>query len=142
MKEFVPFLLQHWILISLFLIVLYLIIFYEMKERVSLLKKVTAQELVQWVNDKNAVIIDLREKEYFSGGHITNAKNLPISVLKTNPTLLNEYKNKPIIFISDDGAISLNLMRWFNQHQISYSHFMTLGGGMRAWKEAGLPLVN
>ncbi|MBN1684289.1 MAG: rhodanese-like domain-containing protein [Gammaproteobacteria bacterium] len=142
MKDYIQFLLQHWILASLFLFVLLLIILYEIKERISLLKRITPQELIQWINEKNAVVIDLREAQDFSNGHITEAKNLSFSLLKNQPSLLDSYKNKPLIFVTETGEVPLDFIQKLKKTKANDSIPMLLAGGIKAWKNAGLPLVH
>ncbi|MBZ9728769.1 rhodanese-like domain-containing protein [Salegentibacter sp. JZCK2] len=54
---------------------------------------------------EGGVIIDVRSKAEFSGGHIKGSKNIPLQSLNANPRLL-KTKDKPVIFCCASGMRS------------------------------------
>lgn len=54
---------------------------------------------------EGGVIVDVRSKAEFSGGHIKGSKNIPLPTLNTNPGLL-KAKDKPIILCCASGMRS------------------------------------
>lgn len=54
---------------------------------------------------KGAIIVDVRSKEEFAGGHIKNSINIPVDQLANNLSRL-KYKNKPIITCCASGMRS------------------------------------
>jgi phage shock protein E len=54
---------------------------------------------------KGAVIIDVRSKEEFRGGHIRNSINIPLEQIKSH---MPEFRktNKPVITVCRSGARS------------------------------------
>lgn len=55
--------------------------------------------------NKGAIVIDVRNYEEFAGGHIQNAKNIPLQIIDTK---INEIKNlnKPVIVCCQSGMRS------------------------------------
>lgn len=56
---------------------------------------------------KGAIIVDVRSKGEFSGGHIKNSINIPVDQLANNLSRLKD-KNKPIITCCASGMRSAN----------------------------------
>ncbi len=102
------------------------------------IKEVSAVEALQLINHKDAVIIDVREQNEFAGGHLLNAKLIPLGDLKARVGEIEKYREQPVLVVcrsgnrSKVGAAQLKL-RGFNQ---AYS----LAGGVVAWQKAELPL--
>ncbi len=62
---------------------------------------------------EGGIIIDVRTKAEYAGGHIKGAKNIPLQALNSNPNILND-KNKPIITCCATGmrsASAKNLLK-------------------------------
>lgn len=102
------------------------------------IKEVGAVEALQLINHKDAVIVDVREQNEFAGGHLLNAKLIPLGDLKARVGEIEKYRDQPVLVVcrsgnrSKIGAAQLKL-RGFNQ---AYS----LAGGVVAWQKAELPL--
>jgi rhodanese-related sulfurtransferase len=54
---------------------------------------------------EGGIIVDVRSKEEFSGGHIKESKNIPLPALNANPGLLKD-KDKPVILCCASGMRS------------------------------------
>lgn len=63
--------------------------------------KINYSELVE----KGAVILDVRSKGEFAGGHIKGSINIPVDQLSNNLSKLND-RNKPIITVCASGMRS------------------------------------
>ncbi len=57
------------------------------------------------LKNNGAIILDVRSKSEFSGGHIKGAMNIPVSDLQNNLSKLKD-KNKPIITCCASGMRS------------------------------------
>lgn len=57
------------------------------------------------LKNNGAIILDVRSKSEFSGGHIKGAMNIPVSDLQNNLSKLKN-KNKPIITCCASGMRS------------------------------------
>ncbi len=59
---------------------------------------------------KGAVILDVRTKNEYAGGHIKGSVNIPLDQLSNNLDKLKD-KNKPVITCCASGARSASAMR-------------------------------
>ena len=98
----------------------------------------SATGAVQLINRHKAVVIDVSETEEFATGHVAGAKNLPLNQLEEK--LPNAVKNKalPLILVCPTGARAGRAMAMAKK--LGYEQAQALGGGLKAWKEANLPV--
>jgi rhodanese-related sulfurtransferase len=88
------------------------------------------------INDSHAVIVDVREPSEFAGGHLPNARNIPLGELDKRAGELP--KGKPVIVCCASGARSGKAVAALGKEG---REVFNLAGGLQAWREAGLPLV-
>lgn len=138
MEQYVAFFTQHWGLSLLLLIIILAIAIYELGAKGVGPKRTSALKAVQLINHDNAMMVDLRDCSSFEQGHIINAINIPINELKQKITTLNKYQHKPIILVLASGQQSLQATKLFVKN--GFINVSVLGGGMRAWREANLPV--
>lgn len=98
----------------------------------------TASAAVQLINREKAVVVDVGEIEEFASGHVGGAKNVPFSELEDK--LPGAVKNKalPLILVCATGARANRAVAVAKK--LGYEQAQALGGGLKAWKEANLPL--
>ena len=92
-----------------------------------------------FVKSGNIVLIDLRNAEKASAGHIPRAVNIPASILGAASDRFPEFTGAPVVFYSDsEGELNaaLELMRdW------GYKNATSFRGGVSAWQSAGNELA-
>ncbi|MDN3987336.1 rhodanese-like domain-containing protein [Zwartia vadi] len=97
---------------------------------------ISCTEAVQMMNHQHAILIDIRPGEVFAAGHIPQARSIPANDIEKKAA--NLPKNKPLIVVCDfgrtAGAAAVRL------RALGFTQVSVLGGGMRAWSTAGLPL--
>lgn len=71
------------------------------KQLFGLGPKVDYAEMVK----NGAIILDVRSKEEFAGGHVKGSINIPVDQLKNNLSKLKD-KNKPVITVCASGMRS------------------------------------
>ena len=98
----------------------------------------TASGAVQLINREKAVVVDVGEVEEFAAGHVGGAKNVPFSELESKLTGAVKNKALPLILVCTNGARSSRAVAVAKK--LGYEQAQALGGGMKAWKEANLPL--
>jgi rhodanese-related sulfurtransferase len=138
MGEIIAFANSHPILASAVLAFLFAVLAYEIRLKGQGLVQVSSQIAVQLIN-KGAMIIDVRPAEAFAGGHIVNAKNLPLNTLAGEPDLIKKKKDKLLLTVCDTGPTArraANLLR-----KRGYASAFSLQGGLAAWRGDNLPLV-
>lgn len=98
----------------------------------------TASGAVQLINREKAVVIDVREADEFASGHIGGAKNVPLAQLEEE--LPGAVKNKalPLILVCATGARSSRAVAVAKK--LGYEQAQALGGGLKSWKDATLPV--
>ena len=67
-------------------------------------QSLTPQLATNMVNQKDAVIVDLRDSDEFRTGHIAGSINIPAGQALDRIAELEKYKDKPIILTCDMGA--------------------------------------
>lgn len=96
-------------------------------------------EATQLINSKNALVIDVRSADEFAGGSITHARNYPQETLKERAADLARFKNRPVIVVCAAGQRSSQVVKQLIAD--GFTDVFNLGGGLGAWREAGLPLL-
>jgi rhodanese-related sulfurtransferase len=91
------------------------------------------------MNQKNAIIIDLRGEDAFKDGHIARSKNIVPELLHSKLKSLQKHKESPVILVCASGqnsSVSSTLLR-----QNGFTDVNQLKGGITAWRTENLPLV-
>jgi rhodanese-related sulfurtransferase len=84
----------------------------------------------------NAVLLDVREPEEFTRGHVGRAVNIPQAELATR---LEEIpRDRPILTICQTGMRSLRSAQFLRQQ--GFEHVSSVAGGTAAWRAAGRPV--
>ena len=99
---------------------------------------VNASGAVQLINREKAVVIDVCEPAEFAAAHVGGAKNVPLSELEAK--LPGTVKNKalPLILVCASGARSSRAVAIAKK--LGFEKVQSLGGGLKAWKAANLPV--
>jgi rhodanese-related sulfurtransferase len=136
MEQFSQFITNHWQLWLLFIVILFLTFLNELFTQKKKAKELSPQAAVDLINNEDAVIIDLRDKEVFKKGHIINAINARNDDFEQQK--MDKFKDKPLILVCERGLQSPALAT-----KISAQGFQphVLSGGVVAWQAADLPLV-
>jgi rhodanese-related sulfurtransferase len=98
----------------------------------------TAAAAVQLINREKAVVVDVSEAEEFAQGHVGGAKNVPLNQLEEKLATAVKNKTVPLILVCPTGARANRALA--TAKKLGYEHAQALAGGLKAWKEASLPL--
>lgn len=101
--------------------------------------RLSTLEATQLINQKDAVVIDIRDQAEFARGHIANARSFPAKVLEERRAELEKLKSSPIIVSCDSGqraGPAADKLRALGMAEV-----YVLGGGLNAWRDAGLPVA-
>lgn len=98
----------------------------------------SASGAVQLINREKAVVVDVSEVAEFAAGHVAGAKNVPFSELETRLPATVKNKALPLILVCASGARAGRAVAV--ARKLGYEQAQSLGGGLKAWKEANLPL--
>jgi rhodanese-related sulfurtransferase len=136
MERLFEFIVNHYILVSLFVAFLLAILVLESRRGG---KKISAQGAVNLINRDQAVVVDIRDRKDFNEGRITGAINIPLSSLKERASELKKHGEKQIIVADKMGQHSAMAVKQLNAE--GYQNVVRLNGGVADWKAANLPLV-
>lgn len=107
--------------------------------RISPMKAITTLGVTRLINSANPVLLDLRETKEFEGGRLPNALHIPLSQLKNRAGELGKFTSRPLVAYCDRGQRSRAALATLTS--LGFKDIYQLAGGIRAWKEAGLPIV-
>ena len=104
---------------------------------------ISQQEFMQKITEENVVVIDVRTEKEYRSAHIEGAINLPHKSILANPSLLEPYFEKDMIFHCHSGVRAKIITDYLiesglQKNQLKLFH---LKGDMRAWRARNLPLV-
>ena len=102
-------------------------------------KRLNAQEAVRLINDRDAIIVDLRPQAEFKRGHLLNAVNLPFAKLDEHASELGKDKAKPVLLYCALGSVAGQAAIKLKKH--GYTEVYPLKGGLNAWTGANLPVT-
>lgn len=98
----------------------------------------SASGAVQLINREKAVVVDVCETREFAAGHVAGAKNVPLSELETKLPGVVKNKAVPLILVCASGMRSSRAVAIAKK--LGYQQAQSLGGGLKAWKAANLPI--
>ena len=93
---------------------------------------------VQLINRERAVVVDVGEAEEFAAGHVGGAKNVPVGQLEQRLPDVVKNKTVPLILVCPTGARANRALAV--ARKLGYDKAQVLAGGLKAWKDANLPL--
>lgn len=136
MEDFITFVTNHPFLVGAFAVLLALFIRNEMNRGGSV---IGVQELVQLVNNENALVVDVRDKAEYDQGHIVESINIPYTSIETRADELNKHKDRPIVIAckmgQHSGAAGTALRKK------GFENVSRLRGGIAEWRGQNLPVV-
>ena len=97
-----------------------------------------ANAAVLLMNREKAVVVDVCEAEEFAAGHVNGAKNVPLSQLEEKLATTVKNKQLPLVLLCATGARAVRAEAIAKK--LGYEKAQALSGGMKAWREAGLPV--
>lgn len=138
MNDIIIFLQHHFMLFGGLVFVFFAVIILEVIEASRSAFRLTPQKVVEYMNHKKAVLVDIRNSEAFKKGHIIHAINISDDDFKTKVTKLKQHQNDILILIDSDGERAVVFARQLIKAGFLQTHVLT--GGVKAWVAAGLPL--
>lgn len=139
MEQFVEFAGNHSYLFLAFSVVTGLLVWSFLGEQLSGVNALLPQEATLLINHKDAIVLDVREDNEYTQGHILNAVHIPINILSDKISRLEKYRSRPIIASCRSGSRSSQACRLLKKNGFEKIH--NLKGGIVAWQNASLPLA-
>jgi glyoxylase-like metal-dependent hydrolase (beta-lactamase superfamily II) len=88
--------------------------------------------------DPDVVVLDVREREAYTGGHIPGAQLLPRGQLELRVNQELPDPTRRIVTCCEFGRIST--LAAATLRQMGFQRAVALDGGMQSWREAGYPV--
>ena len=98
----------------------------------------SAAAAVHLINREKAVVIDVCEPEEFAAGHVNGAKNVPLGQLEEKLAGVVKNKQLPVVLVCAKGPRAARAEGIAKK--LGYEKAQALAGGMKAWRDAGLPV--
>ena len=96
------------------------------------------QQAVQMINREKAQVIDVCSAEEFAAGHLIGARHVPLDQLEQQLAGVAKNKSQPLILVCASGLRSKRAVAVAKK--LGYEQAHSLTGGLKAWKEANLPV--
>jgi rhodanese-related sulfurtransferase len=90
------------------------------------------------MNRDKGVMIDVCEASEHAAGHCVGARNIPLGELEQRAAELPKNKQLPVLLMCQSGARAARAAG--KLRKLGYDHAVPVNGGLRAWREAGLPV--
>jgi len=140
MSQLIEFASNNLILVAAFFVVLTLIIKAELESRIGGVPQLGAVEAVRILNDDNTLVLDVREANEYSGGHIRNAVHVPLTALDKRLNEVEKYKDRPVLVYCRSGSRSYSACKKLKK--AGFETLYNLKGGIMAWSSANLPVTS
>jgi len=132
----VKFLVDNWMLISLAFVSGAMLMWPVVQGATS--RGLSTANAVLLINREKAVVIDVSEADEFAAGHVGGARNIPVGQLDARLPEVVKNKALPLILVCPNGARANRAMGVAKK--LGYVKAQVLAGGLKAWKEANLPV--
>ena len=100
---------------------------------------ISPTEAVQCMNREKGVVVDVCGRDEYAQGHIKGALNVPLDQLEANLGQAVKNKSTPLILSCASGMRSKRAQAI--AQKLGYEKVHSLQGGLKAWKEANLPVT-
>ncbi len=139
MDQLITFTSNNTILVVAIILVSLMLIHNLVGEKLRGYSSISPAQSTQMINHDDALILDVRENNEYSSGHIINSLHIPLSTLTTRLGDLEKYKAKAVIIACRSGNRSSQACTKLKKE--GFEQVFNLSGGVMAWESANLPLV-
>ena len=137
MAQLLEFTNNHALLVGSTVIMLIAVLVYELRLKAQNIGALDAAVAIREIN-KGAKVLDIREADRFTAGHIINALNVtPDQIVAEASKKLK--KKRPVVLVCDTGAVSARAAA--ELRKAGYELAFSLRGGMSAWQRDNHPVV-
>jgi len=140
MQDIMQFAGNHTILSLAWVVLLVLVIVTTVKGMFSKVKTITRGEATRLINKEDAVVVDVRGRDDFRKGHISNAVNVQAADIKKGSfSELEKYKAQPLIVVCATGTSAQESAAQLSA--AGFTQVSVLKDGVSGWSGENLPLV-
>ena len=132
------FIAKNWPLALVFVVSGAMLLWPFVKRRLSPVREIGTLDATRLINSEDALVLDVRETSEYAGGRLPNAMHVPLSQLKDRGAELAKHAARPVIVYCERGVRSSTATAALSR--LGFQRVQSLRGGLRAWKDAGLPV--
>ena len=132
------FLQENWILVLVAFVSGAMLVWPLVQRRLSPMKELGTLGVTHLVNTRDALLLDVRETAEYEGGRLPNAVHVPMSQIESRAAELGKHVARPVIAYCEHGNRSR--MVGGALAKAGFTEIYHLNGGIRAWRDAGLPV--
>ncbi len=101
--------------------------------------EIKAEQVLDLIEQQQALLIDLAEKRTYEKGHIPGAINMP-GITFIDGTASLKDSSKPVILIPMKGLIPMPVVQFLDS--VGVTDVYIFKGGLKEWQAAGLSVDN
>ena len=99
--------------------------------------EISPEEAAAKMQNKEAVIVDVRDRDEYDEGHIPNAIHLSRGILELD--IEEKVPDPNAVIICHCGGGGRSALAAESLQKMGYKNVRSMAGGLKAWKSAGLP---
>lgn len=119
--------------------VLVLLVYTEVMRLARGVKELSPAQAVLWINDPDAVVIDVSATADFNRGHIVDARSLPASRLANPDAEILKLKDKKLLLVCKSGSTAAPAAT--SLLKMGAGNVAVLKGGMIQWRNDQYPVT-
>jgi len=135
MEQFFEFIGNHWELVAVWTAFVVALLWDNGKKSGE---TISVNEAINKINKENAVVLDIREHQDYSQGHLVDAMNIPFAKLAERMSELEKHKSRPIVLVCKTGQTVAMAGKMLKQKEFEVYRMQ---GGMAEWSHQNLPVV-
>lgn len=139
MDQLIEFVGNHALMAGGFAAVLVMLVYTELMPVMRGLKELSPAQAVPWINNPDAVVIDVSVAADFNKGHIVDARNLPASRLAKPDSEILKLKDKKLLIVCKSGPTAVSAAT--SLLKMGASDIAVLKGGMLQWRNDQFPVT-
>jgi len=133
-----PFIEKNWPLVLVFVLSGVMLLWPWVMRRLSPVREIGTFDATRMINTENPIVLDVREPKEYTGAQLPNAMHVPLSQLKDRGGELAKHVARPVIVYCDRGLRGGAAASALGK--LGFTRVQSLRGGLRAWRDAGLPV--
>ena len=133
-----PFIEKNWPLVLVFVLSGVMLLWPWVTRRLSPVREIGTFDATRMINTENPIVLDIREPKEYTGTQLPNAMHVPLSQLKDRGGELTKHVARPVIVYCDRGLRGGAAASALGK--LGFTRVQSLRGGLRAWRDAGLPV--
>jgi len=139
LEQLIEFAGNHAILVASFVAVILLLVWTEFSRHTRGYAELTPTHAVHKMNQAKTSVLDISTAADFSKGHISGAKNIPLSRIKDTDPEINKMKTGPILVVCKNGNSAHQAAA--RLVKLGATDVAVLKGGIIQWKADQFPLT-